>query len=161
MKFNLISPGEFVIGSPESEAGRGENETQHQVKITKPFFLSECEVTQHEYEQVIGNNPSKSKGDFKPVKQVRWRDAVEFFQELSKQEGVGYRLPTEAEWEYACRAGATTAYSFGDDDSRLSSYAWVTGDETQRVGSLRSNVWGLYDMHGNVSEWCQDWVRPL
>jgi len=115
MKFNLIPPGEFLMGSPESEADRYDNETQHLVRITKPFYLSVHEVTQQQYEKVMGKNPSKSKGANKPVETVNWNDAVYFCHKLTKQEGDQYRLPTEAEWEYACRAGTTTTYSFGDD----------------------------------------------
>ena len=115
IKLNLIPPGEFTMGSPESELGRNKGETQHLVKITKPFYLGVHEVTQQQYEKVMGKNPSKSKGANKPVETVNWNDAVYFCHKLTKQEGDQYRLPTEAEWEYACRAGTTTTYSFGDD----------------------------------------------
>ena len=158
-----IPPGEFAMGSPESEPERYGNETQHLVKITKPFYLSAHEVTQAQYERVMGNNPSSSKGDTKPVEQVTWNDAVEFCGKLSLREGVEYRLPTEAEWEYACCAGATTAYSFGDDVSRLGEYAWHRDNSsgtTRPVGEKLPNAWGLFDMHGNVYEWCQDRYGP-
>jgi len=158
-----IPAGGFMMGSPESEPERYGNETQHLVKITKPFYLSAHEVTQAQYEQVMGNNPSESKGDTKPVEIVKWNDAVVFCGKLSLREGVEYRLPTEAEWEYACRAGATTAYSFGDDVSRLGEYAWHRDNSsgtTRPVGEKLPNAWGLFDMHGNVYEWCQDLYGP-
>jgi len=160
MKLNLVPPGEFLMGSPESEAEYRENETLHRVKITKPFYLSAYEVTQAQYEQVMGKNPSDSKGPTKRVERLEWNDAVEFCRKLRAQTaGVGYRLPTEAEWEYVCRAGTTTAYSFGNDASVLSKYAWHRDNSkltTHPVGELKPNAWGLYDMHGNVLEWCQD-----
>jgi len=155
-----IPAGEFMMGSPASEPDRGDDETQHEVKITKPFYLGAHEVTQAQYQQVMGNNPSRSKGATKPVELVNWYAAVEFCQKLSAQEGVEYRLPTEAEWEYARRAGTTTAFSFGADESQLGKYAWYranSGDTTHPVGEKLPNGWGLYDMHGNVFEWCQDW----
>ena len=155
-----IPAGQFQMGSPESEADRHHGETQHLVQITKPFYLSAYEVTQQQYEQVMDDNPSYNEGANKPVEQVSWNDAVAFCDKLSDQEGVKYRLPTEAEWEYACRVGTTTAYSFGDDPSQLGKYAWYDANSnstTHTVGGKIPNGWGLYDMHGNVWEWCQDW----
>jgi formylglycine-generating enzyme required for sulfatase activity len=175
MKLNLIPPGEFAMGSPKSEPGRWDDETQHLVKITKPFYLSAHEVTQAQYEQVMGKNPSyfsvsgngkgRVSGDTSqlPVERVSWNDAVEFCRKLSDEEGVEYRLPTEAEWEYACRAGTTTAYSFGNDVAQLGEYAWYADNSentSHAVGEKKPNAWGLYDMHGNVWEWCQDWFGP-
>jgi len=112
---------------------------------------------------VTGKNPSERKVANNPVDKVSWHDAVEFFRKLSDQEGVEYRLPTAAEWEYACRAGTTTTYSFGDDVRQLPQYAWYrvnSSGTTHPVGELKPNAWGLYDMHGNVCEWCQDWYGP-
>jgi formylglycine-generating enzyme required for sulfatase activity len=138
------------------------------VRITTPFYLSVYEVTQQQYEKVMGVRPWQSKlyvqeGPNYPATHVSWNDAVEFCRKLSKQEGVEYRLPTEAEWEYACRAGTITAYSFGDNASSLGQYAWYSNNAwnvgekyAHRVGRKLPNPWGLYDMHGNVREWCQD-----
>ena len=108
--------------------------------------------------KVMGNNPSKYKGARQPVEKVRWNEAVEFCRKLSEQESEEYRLPTEAEWEYACRAGTTTAYSFGDDETQIGKYAryGVLSEGTNAIGQKLPNPWGLYDMHGNVWEWCQE-----
>jgi len=160
-----IPAGEFQMGSPDSEAGRVENEIQHVVKIAKPFYLGQHEVTQGQFERVMGKTPSHFKGKQNPVETVRWNEAVEFCRKLSelpeeKAAGYVYRLPTEAEWEYSCRAGTQTMYSFGDSESELGDYAWYiknSGVTTHPVGSKKPNAWGLYDMHGNVREWCQDW----
>ena len=163
MKLNLIPPGEFVMGSPKSEPARWGDETQHRVQITRPFYLGAHEVTQAQYERVSDRNRSLGNGPTKPVEQVSWHDAVAFCDRLSEREGVEYRLPTEAEWEYACRAGTTSTCSFGNDVRQLPEYAWYRANSkksTHPVGELKPNAWGLYDMHGNVWEWCQDWYGP-
>ena len=157
--FNLemiaIPGGKFMMGSPEGE-GRDNEKPQHEVTV-QPFFIGKYPVTQAQYQQVMGKNPSKFKGDDqRPVEQVSWDEAEEFCQRLSKQIGKEYRLPTEAEWEYACRAGTTTKYYFGDDiTGKLANYGRNIG-ETTAVGKYSPNAFGLYDMHGLVWEWSQD-----
>jgi formylglycine-generating enzyme required for sulfatase activity len=180
MQLVLVPEGEFSMGSPGSEPDRSHNETQHQVQITKPFYLGIYEVTQAEYEQVMRSNPShfnrKKVGQDTsrfPIENVSWKHATEFcgrLSELPDERAAGrvYRLPTEAEWEYACRAGTDTATSFGDrlDSTQANfdgNYPYnlaAKGPKLERmatVGSYRPNAWGLYDMHGNAQEWCQDW----
>ena len=175
VKLVLIPKGTFMMGSPESEEGhQRNNETQHEVTISKDFYLGVHEVTQAQYEKVMGKNPSHFQGakvrnenaDL-PVEQVSWDDAVEFCKKLSelpdeKKSGRVYRLPTEAEWEYACRAGSKTAYSFDDEEGLLPEYGWFSRNSSRRthtVGLLEPNAWGLHDMHGNVWEWCSDWYE--
>ena len=168
MEFVLIPAGEFMMGSPASEGGRDRNEgPQHRVRITKPFYMGAFEVTQSQYQSVMSSNPSRFKGSKNPVERVSWNDAVEFCKRLSQREGVTYRLPTEAEWEYACRAGTTTPFYFGhtistDQANYNGNYTYGNGgkgvyrNKTMSVGSFAPNTLGLYDMHGNVSEWCAD-----
>jgi formylglycine-generating enzyme required for sulfatase activity len=133
----------------------------HRVKISQPFYLGKYQVTQGEWVAVMGNNPSKYKGRDNPVENVSWNDAQMFIQGLNAKEGAKkYRLPTEAEWEYAARAGTKSTYSFGDDAGQLGQYAWYGGNssgQTHPVGKKQPNLWGLYDMHGNVWEWGNDW----
>jgi len=143
----LIPAGKFLMGSP--------NEKQHDVTLTKPFYIGKYEVTQEQYESVMGSNPSSTKGAKLPVTNVSWEDCQEFVKKLNASTKGGYRLPTEAEWEFACRAGTTTAYSF--KDSLAKSDANIDGDSIKTVGSYTANAFGLYDLHGNVWEWCEDW----
>jgi formylglycine-generating enzyme required for sulfatase activity len=129
---------------------------QHEVTLTKPFYLGKYEVTQEQWESVMGNNPSsRTKGAKLPVTDVSWEDCQEFIKKLNASTKGGYRLPTEAEWEYACRAGTTTAYSYGDSLTKTD--ANIDGLSISAVGSYKPNSFGLYDIHGNVWEWCEDW----
>jgi len=169
MKLVLIPAGTFTMGSPASEKDRNDDETQHQVTLTKPFHMGRTEVTQGQWKKVMRTEPWKGEeyveeGDDYPAVLVSWNDAVEFCKKLSAMEGKVYRLPTEAEWEYACRGGTKTAFSFGDDEAELGKYAWFYGnaddiDENyaHRVAQKLPNPFGFYDMHGNVWEWCSDW----
>jgi formylglycine-generating enzyme required for sulfatase activity len=186
MKFVLIPAGKFVMGSPNDETDRNAIEVPHTVEITRPFYMSVYLVTQAEYKKVIGSNPSHfcaagpgranvggANTDRFPVERVSWNDALQFCAKLSarageKAAGRTYRLPTEAEWEYACRAGTTTPFHFGKSASStqanfIGHYPYggaAKGPYLQRtckVGSYKPNAWGLYDMHGNVCQWCSDW----
>jgi formylglycine-generating enzyme required for sulfatase activity len=158
MKLVLIPKGTFMMGSPESEEERQKDKTQHEVTIRKDYYLGVYEVTQAQYEKVMGKNPSYFQGAVVgnqnadlPVDKVSWDDAVEFCKKLSdlpeeKKAGRLYRLPTEAEWEYACRAGSKTAYSFDDEEGLLPEYGWFrsnSSDRTHTVGLLEANAWGL------------------
>ena len=127
---------------------------QHEVNLTKPFYMGKYEVTQEQWESVMEKNPSDTKGAKLPVTDVSWNDCQEFIKKLNAKTDGGYRLPTESEWEYACRAGTTTAYSYGD--SLTKSDANIDGDSIKEVGSYKPNAFGLYDMHGNVWDWCED-----
>jgi formylglycine-generating enzyme required for sulfatase activity len=182
MKLALIPAGQFTMGAPADEPGRQADEgPPYPVRITRPFYLGIAPVLQREYEALMGVNPASffrtnGGGPDHPVEQVSWKDAVAFCQRLSEQEeehkaGWVYRLPTEAEWEYACRAGTATAFAFGraltaDQANFDSTRPWEgtipkpPAGRTTRVGSYPANGYGLYDVHGNVWEWCQDWYDP-
>ncbi|MEH2060716.1 MAG: bifunctional serine/threonine-protein kinase/formylglycine-generating enzyme family protein [Nostoc sp.] len=162
-----IPGGTFTMGSPEGEAERGKDESpQHQVKVPG-FFMGKYEITQAHYQAIMGTNPSYFKGDKRPVEEVTWDEAVEFCQKLSQKTGKNYRLPSEAEWEYACRAGTTTPFYFGEtittdlvnyngNNPYGSAPKGESRKETTNVGKFPPNSFGLYDMHGNIWEWCQD-----
>ena len=166
MKLVYIPPGKFLMGSPSEEKGRFDDEEQHEVEITRGFYLGKYEVTQEAYEKVVGKNPSAFRGPKLPVETVSWNEAKEFCRVLSMKEGRGgkdgkgadgYRLPTEAEWELACRAGTKTPYHFGKTISMAQANFYNPKKMgTVEIGKYAPNAWGLHDMHGNVWEWCED-----
>ncbi len=183
MKFRLIPAGDFLMGSPESDEMALANERpQHRVHISRDFYLGATEVTHAQFERVMSENWSQFRSagtrpervvgintdDF-PVEQVLWKDAVDFCKKLTdlpseKEQRRVYRLPTEAEWEYACRAGSSERFCFGHDVSGLADYAWFEANSERRphpVGQKLPNAWGLHDMHGNVFEWCHDVYGPF
>jgi formylglycine-generating enzyme required for sulfatase activity len=170
MKFVWIPPGNFVMGSPLEEKERHQDETQHKVTLTKGFYLGAYPVTQEQWQVVMGTNPSSHKGAQNlPVDNVSWDDCRVFLEKVSKKEGRAYRLPSEAEWEFACRAGTTTPFYTGQNistdqanfnggfSSDGADEAGLFRGETTPMGSFPANAWGLFDMHGNIWQWCADW----
>ena len=160
MEFVFVKSGVFMMGCSEGDAEcLGDERPQHSVKITQPFYLGKYEVTQKQWTAIMGNNPSQFRGNDRPVENVSWNDVQEFIRRLNGLEGTNkYRLPTEAEWEYAARAGVATKFPF--DAARSADHAWYWNNadrETHPVGKKHPNSWGLHDMHGNVWEWVQDW----
>jgi uncharacterized protein (TIGR02996 family) len=171
MTLAWIPPGTFLMGSPPEEPERYEDETQHRVTLPQGFYLGIHAVTQAQWQAVMGNNPSHFKGKKRPVEHVSWDDSQAFCTKLSQKDGKRYGLPSEVEWEYACRAGTTTPFHFGetistDQANYDGNYPYNKGvkgvyrKRTTLVGSFSPNAWGLFDMHGNVWEWCQDVYRP-
>ncbi|MFP4052286.1 MAG: formylglycine-generating enzyme family protein [Phycisphaerae bacterium] len=172
----LIRPGRFTMGSPAEELGRDDDEGPRRiVTITHPYYVGSTEVTQQQYAAVMQENPSRYRGANRPVDSVEWLKAAAFCDRVSQRTGQEVRLPTEAEWERACRAGSDQRFCYGDDSDRLKLYATYRGEDgsvtlsrtdpnepgqgTTPVGSHQPNAWGLHDMHGNLFEWCNDWYR--
>jgi formylglycine-generating enzyme required for sulfatase activity len=152
-----VPPGKFLMGSARDEKGRHDGETLHPVTISKAFYIGVTEVTQAQWQVVMGFNPSKTKGDKLPVHGISWSHAVEFCKKLSEKDRKAYRLPTEAEWEYACRAGAKAAFAGGGDPDKMAWHMDSSGERVHRVATLAPNAWGIHDMHGNAMEWTADW----
>jgi len=160
MKLAYIPAGCFDMGSPPDEKGRQTDEFQHRVILTRPFYIAVTEVTQAQWQAVMGDVQCHFKGDNLPVEKVSWYEAVTFCKRLSQKEGKTYRLPTEAEWEYACRAGATGPFAGPGKLDEIGWYRANSKGQTHPVATKKPNAWGLYDMHGNVSEWCSDYYSP-
>ncbi len=172
--FSRIEKGSFKMGSNEAtEIGRDIDEILHEVNITKPFYMGKYEITQAQWKAVMGTDKTNSwfTGDSLPIENVSWNDVQEFITKLNALTGNNYRLPTEAEWEYACRAGGDTPFNTGDNlTTEQANYngefpygnnpSGINRASTIKVGSFAPNAWGLYDMHGNVWEWCSDWYGP-
>ena len=154
-----IPAGAFIMGN---DHGPDDEDPAHEVALDA-FYIGKTVVIQKQWTEVMGSNPSDPVGDDLPVVNVSWQDAQEFVKRLSEETGQTYRLPTEAEWEYACRAGSTGLFHFGNDTAQLADYAWCKSNSEGRlhpVGQKKPNAWGLYDMAGNTWEWCEDWWDP-
>jgi len=161
MELVWCAPGSFEMGSPLDEAGRFENETRHSVTLTKGFWIGRYEVTQRQWESVMRSNHSRFKSPDNPVENVSWHDCATFISRVNTVLGGAARLPTEAEWEYACRAGSDAPISGGRHIDDVAWYDSNSENRTHAVGQTSPNAWGIYDMHGNVLEWCFDWFSPL
>lgn len=166
MRLSYIPAGRFLMGSPPQERGRQDREIQHEVELSRPFYIGAHEVTQAEYDALVPRDKVDQDKAQHPAVGIAWADAVRFCELLSQRESTAaaprqYRLPTEAEWEFACRAGSDGLWSFGNDAKLLSDYAWHLTRKSevhaQAVGQKEANAWGLHDTHGNVWEWCSDW----
>jgi uncharacterized protein (TIGR02996 family) len=165
LRFALVGPGSFLMGSPPGERGRWPDEgPQHLVTLPRAFYLARCPVTQAQWQELTGESPSRFRGADRPVDNVSWEDCLGLCGLLQERDGRDYRLPTEAEWEYACRAGTSTPYCSGRGLPALKKVGWCSYDATQGsaketvpVGKFQPNAWGLFDMHGNLLEWCADW----
>jgi formylglycine-generating enzyme required for sulfatase activity len=173
MKFVWIAPGTFLMGSPKEEKEREDDEIQHKVTFNRGIYMAIHPVTQEEWIATMGTNPSRHTGEKNlPVEWVSWDDCQQFIKKLRNKDNKLYRLPTEAEWEYCCRAGTTTPFHFGetistDQANYQGDYTYANGKEgvnrekTTPVGRFPANAWGLHDMHGNVFQWCQDWYGSV
>ncbi|MGA2500487.1 MAG: formylglycine-generating enzyme family protein [Tepidisphaeraceae bacterium] len=168
LRLVLIPAGRFIMGSPFSEpyrdAAGASGETRHEVTISRPYYLGKYELTQEQWQAVMGDTPSTCKGAGYPVETVGWVDAAAFCEKAARALRLPIRLPTEAEWEYACRAGTTNAFGESGEVEALDAAGWYdanSGARLHHVGEKTPNPWGLYDMRGNVWEWCQDWFAPF
>ena len=159
MEFVMVAPGTFMMGSTYESVGAGDETPCHKVTLSRSFLLGKCEVTQEQWSQIMGSNPSRFKGKKLPVETVSWNDCQHFLAKLSELSGRTFSLPTEAQWEYACRAGTATAWNSGEE-ATVPGSAWHdenSGGRTHPVGGKTPNAWGFHDLHGNIGEWCADW----